>query len=151
MPQYCSFKQILDRKIVARTPRRLFVDWCQLKGVEMSGHAQRRATEDENARLCRTSGADPRADPLVRGRRPRRPLWTGARSRPGGRLQTRGSAPPDRSEIPDDFRGSLDAAEQVLQVLHSTKAFALSERYWGMPGCPQRPAPKIQFDLQPTA
>jgi hypothetical protein len=35
------------------------------------------------------------ADPLVRGRRPRRPLWTGVKSRPGGRLRTRGSAPPD--------------------------------------------------------
>ena len=45
------------------------------------------------------------ADPLVRGRRPRRPWWAGARSRPGGRLQTRGSAPPDYgSEL---SRGSL--------------------------------------------
>ncbi len=44
--------------------------------AEMSGHAPRRATKHENERLW--SGG---ADPLVRGRRPRRPFWTSARSR----------------------------------------------------------------------
>jgi hypothetical protein len=59
--------------------------------------------------IWRTRGADP----LVRGRRPRRPFWTRARSRPGGRLQTRGSAPPDRwSGILDYFRRGVDAAGQ---------------------------------------
>ena len=69
--------------------------------IETSGHAPQRATEDENGG----------ADPLVRGRRPRRPLspeqeaGQGAGCGPGGpphkdfegvsTLQTRVSAPRD--------------------------------------------------------
>src|SRR5580704_8254251 len=78
----------------------------------MSGHAPRHATED------RTSGADP----LVRGRRPRRRLWMGAGSRPGGRLQTRGSAPPDCN-----FRGTtLGIAALMMMVPSSAMAQAVA-------------------------
>ena len=47
------------------------------------------ASKMASIRLAPNSGADP----LVRGRRPRRPFWTSAKSRPRGRLQTSGSAP----------------------------------------------------------
>src|SRR5207247_2476973 len=42
-------------------------------------------------RESQDSGCSWRVDPLVPGRRPRRPWWTGARGWPGGQPRTRGS------------------------------------------------------------
>src|SRR5580704_6688261 len=42
----------------------------------------------------------------------RSPLWTGATSRPGGRLRTRGSAPPDLRKL------ALDWPIEILRVLY---------------------------------
>src|SRR5450631_4175406 len=46
-----------------------------------------------------TCGADPWADPLVRGRRPRRPPRSLQAAGPGGPARTRGSAPQGYSTV----------------------------------------------------